>query len=160
MDRESLSMMDYFIGKYLKGVDGGTVLDIGSLKIDEPSQPIETYRDLFRKRFDYTGMDLEAGDNVDIVGYENIKEKYDIVVSGQVMEHVNRPWDWLKRLSQYSKKHICIIAPWSFQEHRFPIDTYRYLPDGMRDLFDYAGIKEVEIAKGERSTIGIGTVHV
>ncbi|KKL25509.1 hypothetical protein LCGC14_2404620, partial [marine sediment metagenome] len=79
MDRESLNMMDYFIGKHLKGMDGGTVLDIGSLKIDEPSQPIETYRDLFRKRFDYIGMDLEAGDNVDIVGYENIKGKYDIV---------------------------------------------------------------------------------
>ncbi len=159
MDRESLYMMDYFIGKYLKDMDSGTVLDIGSKKIDEPSQPTQTYRDSFGKRFDYTGMDLEAGDNVDIVGYESIEGEYDIVVSGQVMEHVNRPWEWLKNLTRYSRKHICIIAPWSFQEHRFPIDTYRYLPDGMRDLFDYAEIKEVEILKGERSTIGIGTTQ-
>ena len=159
MDRESLLMMKYFIVNYLKDLDGSAVLDIGSARIEGNDQPEETYRDLFKKRFNYFGMDLTAGDNVDVVGYENIKCGFDVVVSGQVMEHVNRPWDWLKNLVQYSKRFICIVAPWKFPEHKYPIDTYRYLPAGMRDLFNFAGIKELEIFKKEQHTIGIGEVY-
>ena len=72
------------------------------------------------------------------------------------MEHVSRPWEWLKNLTNYFTKYICIIAPWQWREHRYPIDTYRYLPDGMRDLFDYADIKVIEIIKDKTDVVGIG----
>ena len=70
-----------------------------------------------------------------------------VAVSDFVMEHVERPWEWLKNLTTYLNKNalICIIAPHTFEEHRYPIDTYRYLPDGMRDLFKYANIDIVDI---------------
>ncbi len=58
MDFESLLMMKYFIVNYLKDMDGATVLDIGSAKIEGDDQPAETYRDLFNARFKYTGMDI------------------------------------------------------------------------------------------------------
>ena len=142
--------MEYFRNKYLQ--EGMTVLDVGAKRWrNQPS-----YRRVLEPMCKYTGMDIELGKNVDVVGYENLHGTWDVVVSGQTMEHVRRPWDWLKNLVQYFDKYICIIVPNTWKEHRYPIDTYRYFPDGMMDLFDYAGIKPVEIFKQDKDTIGIG----
>ena len=103
-------------------------------------------------------MDIVEGRNVDFSEYEYLGNKiFDVVISGQTMEHVLHPWDWLKNLSKYFTKYICIIAPHTWEEHRYPYDTYRYMPDGMRDLFNYVGITEVEIIKDKKDTMGIGT---
>ena len=152
MHHDSMVLMRYFRDKYLdqKNI---TVLDVGSRIV---AGQHKSYRNLF-KDYNYVGMDIVAGQNVDIIGYKSLENKtFDVVISGQVMEHVKRPWEWLKSLSSCFTKYICIVAPHTFKEHRFPIDTYRYLPDGMRDLFDYANIKEVEIVKNKTSTMGIG----
>lgn len=155
MHRNSLILMEEFRDKYLADMKGATILDVGSMYVG--SGNTHTYRELFESDFKYTGMDLEPGPNVDIVGYKNIQGVYDVVISGQVMEHVKHPWDWLKLLTQYFGAYICIIVPNAHKEHRHPLDTYRYFPDGMRDLFEYAGIKEVEIYISEKDTVGIGT---
>lgn len=156
MHRSSIRLMRYFRDKYCLEIPGAAVLDVGSRVIKTRNQ-LACYRSLFEPKFDYTGMDLEPGLNVDLVGYHSIVRQYDIVISGQVMEHVRRPWEWLDNLVGYFTKYICIIAPNTWPEHRYPIDTYRYYPDGMRDLFDYAGIKDIEIFKKGVDTIGIGT---
>lgn len=153
MHQNSLILMRYFRDKYLLDIPGASVLDIGSMR----HKKHRTYRRLFPDPFKYTGMDVVAGQNVDIVGFDNIKEQYDVVISGQVMEHVKRPWEWLKSLTKYYLKYICIIAPTTSKEHKYPIDTYRYFPDGMQDLFEYANINIVEIFKSNTDTIGIGT---
>lgn len=155
MHPSSLKLMEMFRDKYLANMKGCSVLDVGSMDIIGTGS-CGTYKPLFEKDFVYTGMDVERGPNVDIVGYNNIKDKFDVVISGQVMEHVTRPWDWLKTLALYHKHFICIIAPNTWTEHRYPLDTYRYFPDGMRDLFEYANIKELEIFKKGKDTIGIG----
>ncbi len=154
MHNNSLIAMQKFKDDYLFDMKGATVLDIGSMHIMRAKKT--TYRNIFEPDFNYVGMDIEAGENVDIVGYENIKDKYDVVISGQVMEHVKQPWEWLKLLEQYFKTYICIIAPNTHKEHRHPLDTYRYFPDGMKDLFEYAGIDAVEIYTSDNTTIGIG----
>jgi len=145
--------MKYFRDKYLLDMKGCTILDVGSKKHETKR---DTYRSIFEPNFNYTGMDVESGKNVDIIGYENIEKAFDVLISGQVMEHVKRPWEWLKSLTIYYKSLICIIAPNTWKEHRYPIDTYRYFPDGMRDLFEYAGIIELEIFLNGYDTIGIG----
>lgn len=156
MHNNSMKLMTYFRDKYLSEMKRATILDVGSmLQLGAGKQ--KTYKELFEKDFNYIGMDIEPGSNVDIVGYHSIIEKYDVVISGQVMEHVNRPWEWLKNLTNFFNKYICIIVPNTWDEHRFPIDTYRYFPDGMKDLFEYAGIKELEIFRDYCDTIGIGT---
>jgi len=152
MHQNSLILMRYFRDKYLLDIPGLTVLDVGSMRHKRQ----RTYRRLFPDPFKYTGMDIVAGQNVDIVGFDNIKKQYDVVISGQVMEHVKRPWEWLSSLTKYFSKYICIIAPNTSKEHKYPIDTYRYFPDGMRDLFEYANINIVEILKSNTDTIGIG----
>jgi hypothetical protein len=135
---------------------GATVLDIGSMIVNPNRRHKISYREIFEPNYEYTGMDIASGPNVDIVGYENIVDVYDVVVAGQVMEHVNRPWEWLKSITKYYRHYVCIIAPNTHKEHRHPIDTYRYFPDGMRDLFDYAGITPLEIYRSGKDTIGIG----
>ena len=147
-----MKLMAYFRDKYLTKMPNASILDVGSRQIGKH----RTYRILFPKPYRYCGMDTVKGKNVNIIGFENITQQYDVLISGQTMEHVKRPWEWLKSLVQYFKFYICIIAPNTWKEHKYPIDTYRYFPDGMRDLFEYAGIDPIEIFKDGKDTIGIG----
>jgi len=153
MHENSMKLMRGFRETYIATSARLTILDVGSRLVKGQK---DTYREIFEPEYDYMGMDIVPGNNVDIVGFENITRVYDIVISGQVMEHVNRPWEWLKNLKQYFKMYICIIVPNRSHEHRYPIDTYRYFPDGMRDLFDYAGIIPAEIRRAGNDTIGVG----
>ena len=124
-------------------MEGASILDIGS-RCAEGQEDTICYRNLFDNDFEYVGMDIVPGENVDIVGYTSISKVFDVVISGSVMEHVERPWEWLRDLRDYFKKYICIITVHTWHEHRHPLDTYRYFPDGMRALFRCAGIKEVK----------------
>ena len=151
MHRNSMRLMADFRDRYLNDSKGCTVLDVGSM---QGKKEARSYRQLFGD-YRYIGMDVVAGKNVDIVGYNGL-EIYDVVISGQVMEHVLRPWEWLKALAGVYRHYICIIAPNTWEEHKYPLDTYRYFPDGMRDLFNYAGITSVEVRKSGPDTIGIG----
>ena len=151
MHKDSMRLMADFRDRYLGGLKGCTVLDVGAMQVQGDRK---SYRQLFGD-YRYTGMDIAPGKNVDIVGYDGLG-MYDVVISGQVMEHVCRPWEWLKLLASLYRDYICIIAPNTWKEHRYPLDTYRYFPDGMRDLFDYAGITPVEIRAVGHDTIGIG----
>jgi len=155
MHSNSIKLMRWFRDKYLQELKGCTVLDIGS-KVGRTSRNA-TYggRVFFPPDYNYIGMDVVPGRNVTIVGYDNLPV-CEVVVSGQVMEHVQRPWEWLKNLVQYYTKFICVIAPNTCPEHKFPFDTYRYFTDGMRDLFEYAGIREIEIRMSGNDTIGVG----
>ena len=151
--------MTYFRDKYLSGIEGATVLDVGARNLKNRKRSY-TYRPLF-DRFKYYGMDTSPGNNVDIVGYENIRGTFDVLISGQTMEHVKQPWEWVKSLVPYFNHYICIIAPHTWKEHKnpkhqCPFDTYRYFPDGMQDLFDYAGIKVVEIETSRTDTMCVG----
>lgn len=153
MHENSYRLMVYFRDKYLPNPNKA-VLDVGSRRCG--SQP-QTYRDVF-SGYDYTGMDIRPGPNVDIVGFESIPRTYDAVISGQVMEHVRKPWQWIKQMASYSTQYICIIAPHTAREHRYPVDCFRFFPEGMRSLFEEASITALEIFKSEDDTIGIGEV--
>ena len=152
MHESSIRLMADFRDRYLGDMRGCSVLDVGARNVKQQGA---SYRDLFAG-YAYTGMDVVAGENVDVVGYEGLGE-YDVLISGQVMEHVRRPWEWLAQLKPHFRRYICIIAPNTWHEHRYPLDTYRYYPDWMRDLFDYAQITAVEVRRVGRDTIGIGT---
>ena len=49
-------------------------------------------------------------------------------------------------------------CPTSWVEHRHPVDCWRILPDGIKFLFDLAGIKPIEVYHNapEHDCIGIG----
>ena len=155
MHNNSMRLMKFFRDTYLQDMKGASILDIGA-RVGKKRQP--PYRVLFTE-YKYMGMDIKSGFNVDIVGYENIKGQYDAVISGQVLEHVRKPWEWIKQITSHSRKYVCIIAPHTWEEHKYPIDCWRVFPDGMRVLFEEANLTEVLITKQDRDTLGIGVVQ-
>ena len=150
-----------FVHKYLDPLPGPLqIADIGSCNVNG------TYRDLFsRSDWQYTGFDLEVGPNVDVVmkSAENwdLSGKhlaaYDIVVSGQVLEHVRRPWRWIHQLTAVCRPSglIWICAPNTWHYHEWPIDCWRVWPEGMRALFEDAGLDVLECAALGPDTIGV-----
>jgi SAM-dependent methyltransferase len=68
--------------------------------------------------------------------------RFDIVVSGQVIEHVRQPWIWVKELARVCKPGglVLTVNPVSWPYHEAPIDCWRIYPDGMRALCEDAGL--------------------
>ena len=137
MHKESFELMRYFVEKYLEKNNRLDILDVGSYDVNG------SYKTLFQSiKWKYCGLDIVAGPNVDIISkspYDfNISGKFDIVVSGNCLEHVEAPWKWIKEIEKVIKKEglVCIITPFSIGEHRFPVDCWRILPDGYKYLLE------------------------
>src|SRR5947207_13187867 len=82
----------------------------------------------------YTGLDLEDGDNVDVVpksGYvwsELADESFDVCISGQTFEHNPFFWVTMAEISRVLRPggFACIIAPGAQAVHRYPVDCWRF----------------------------------
>jgi SAM-dependent methyltransferase len=70
---------------------------------------------------------------------------FDIVVTGNVIEHVRRIWDWFSELARVCRPqgHVVTVCPLSWPEHPGPVDCWRILPEGMRVLCEQAGLEVV-----------------
>lgn len=70
---------------------------------------------------------------------------YDVVVSGQVIEHVRKTWVWLREVARVCRPggYIITVNPVSWGYHEAPIDCWRIYPEGMRALYDDAGLETV-----------------
>lgn len=73
---------------------------------------------------------------------------YDVVFSAQVIEHVRKPWIWIKELARVCRigGRVVTINPVSWPYHEAPVDCWRIYPDGMRALYEEAGLR-VEISE-------------
>jgi SAM-dependent methyltransferase len=65
---------------------------------------------------------------------------YDIVLSGQVIEHVRQIWVWIQEVARVCKVGglVVTINPVSWPYHEAPVDCWRAFPEGMRALYEYA----------------------
>lgn len=121
------------------GVTGGRVLEIGGRMYPRGHVfgPGFTYRNL-----DLTHSDTHADDDTvvgDITACPEIKDAtFDVVLSVDVFEHLDRPWLAAAEISR-------ILAPgglaytstlFSWRYHPCPIDFWRYTPDALEFLFD------------------------
>jgi SAM-dependent methyltransferase len=72
-------------------------------------------------------------------------QAYDLVLSGQVMEHVRRIWRWMAELARVCRPggHVITISPVSWPFHEVPFDCWRAYPEGMRALSEEAGLEVV-----------------
>jgi len=70
-------------------------------------------------------------------------ESYDIVLSGQVIEHVRKIWRWMNELARVCKNGglVVTINPVSWPYHEAPIDCWRMYPEGMRALYEDASLR-------------------
>ena len=149
MHRSSYVRMEYLLNHYKplwQGCSDGLihVLDIGSY--DQNG----TYKDLHREEnIVYTGLDMSKGPNVDIVpkdiySWDEIAdESFDLVISGQVFEHIEYPWLTVKEIERIMKPSgvFIMIAPNAGIEHKAPLDCYRYFSQGLEALAKWAGLK-------------------
>jgi SAM-dependent methyltransferase len=73
-------------------------------------------------------------------------DEYDIVLSGQVLEHVRKPWRWLPEVARVCRPggHVVTINPVSWPYHEAPVDCWRIYPEGMRALYEEAGLEVLE----------------
>jgi SAM-dependent methyltransferase len=142
------------------------VLDVGA-KLWPPKVRKEdekyTYRELFSPQYSYTGMDIVEGENVDLVVADPLQwaelrdGEYAIIISGQTLEHCETFWEVFKEMVRVLSADglMCVIAPWRWREHRFPIDCWRILPGGMRALGKWAGIETVESFTSKNDCVGV-----
>jgi SAM-dependent methyltransferase len=109
-----------------------------------------TYRTLFDDaNWEYTGLDLEPGPGVDRVlrspySWSGIRSRsFDVVVTGQAFEHIEFPWITMLQITRVLVEDglLCMIVPSGGHEHRFPVDCWRYYPDGVRALARWADLK-------------------
>jgi ubiquinone/menaquinone biosynthesis C-methylase UbiE len=130
------------------------VLDVGSYDAG-----LGTYRPLLEcyDTITYHGLDISEGAGVDIVSEDPYNwplqdNSYDLVISGQCLEHVEAPWLWIKEVYRVCKPGglVFIIAPWTCGEHRYPVDCWRILPDGMKYLVTKtAGFQLIECGRND-----------
>jgi SAM-dependent methyltransferase len=67
---------------------------------------------------------------------------YDVVLSGQVVEHVREVWTWMVELARVTKAggHVITISPISWPYHEAPVDCWRIYPAAMEALCAFAGL--------------------
>lgn len=152
MHESSYAKMREFVSRYLAG-KGDTplcIVDIGARSV----LGHQTYRDLFSNAsWKFTGLDIEPGHNVDIVVEDSYAWReieaasFDIAISGQALEHVEFPWKTLGEVFRILKPGglFCLIVPSSGEEHRYPVDCWRFYPDSMHALGRDAGFSIVEV---------------
>jgi SAM-dependent methyltransferase len=151
MHQSSFDKMRWFREEFLKGEDRESiiVLDLGSQDVNG------TYRPIFEHpRWTYFGVDMEAGKNVDVV----LRNPYrwselrsgsaDVLISGQAFEHIE--WFWLTMLEVERVLKpgglCCIVAPAAGPEHRYPVDCWRFYPDGFAALARFARLEVLSVS--------------
>lgn len=139
--------MKKFVDRFIN--TGQSVLDVGSQCVDGQTM---NYRQLMPQGVNYCGLDIEAGINVTLVAHNQYAwpiedNSMDIVICGQTLEHVEYPWLTMKEIGRVLKPDgkCCIIAPSKIELHRFPIDTYRYNPDGMAALAKWSKLNVLDV---------------
>ena len=129
--------------------DGSRILEVGSWS---PGS-FGAARHVFpASRFDYTGIDIVPGNNVDLVVSDPYKwdeldtESFDTVICISVFEH--NPYFWLTTAEMARVLRVggyaCILVPSSGGVHRYPLDCWRFYPDATAALAGYTGLEPIE----------------
>ena len=152
MHKNSYSKMTWFKNSYLKVSEKLDILDVGSL--DNSGE--YNYRAIFNEpNWTYTGLDIEAGNNVDIVvtdiynWFEVEDNSFDVIVSGQFFEHLEFFWFTMGQIEKALRPggYVCIIVPSSGPNHggKMP-NCYRFHEDGLKALAKYVSLDVIHIS--------------
>lgn len=147
MHKSSYEHMEKLVNKYLLDIPKLNIIDIGSYNV------IGSYKTLFTKNnWIYTGVDTAAGPNVDIVLEDPYKLPFpdnhtDVIVSGQAFEHIEFFWLTFQEMTRILKPmgYIFLLAPSRGREHKYPVDCWRFYPDGFRALAKYCSLEILEV---------------
>ena len=147
MHQSSYRHMERLVEKYLDSHQMTKIYDLGSFDVNG------SYRPLFKQpNWSYKGIDLESGPNVDIIldspyQFPLPSRSSDVIISGQAFEHIDYFWlTWLEFIRVLKPGGIIfLLAPSRGPEHRYPVDCWRFYPDGYRALAKYADLDLLEV---------------
>jgi SAM-dependent methyltransferase len=130
--------MGLCIERYMKKGQPYKVLDFGSGT--SPNQTL-THRNLLEGYdVDYVGTDIREGNNIDLVMEKPYRipvksRSVDIVLSGQVFEHVPFFWASLLEVARVMKPEAYFFMTVPSRGHQHTdYDCWRIYPDGMRAM--------------------------
>ncbi len=157
MHKNSHSKMEWFKNNYLNPVNKLEILDIGSLDGQNYN-----YKNIFNeKNWNYTGLDIQDGNNVDIVvsdiynWFEIEDNSYDVIISGQFFEHLEFFWLTMTEIKRVLKPggYVCIIAPSNGPKHggNMP-NCYRFHEDGLKAMAKYVDLKVIHATVDNNET--------
>ncbi|MDA0989717.1 MAG: methyltransferase domain-containing protein [Verrucomicrobia bacterium] len=118
---------------------GMRILEIGSRNVTGAN---------LRNRFDqadYVGFDIYPGENVDVVGdahklstYFDPEEKFDLIFSSAVFEHLYAPWVAAQGMASLLKVggQIFVETHFSWRAHERPWNFFQFSDMGLRALFN------------------------
>ncbi len=123
-----------------------TVLDFGAFTRERLGDM--THRTLLADRdCEVIGVDIRAGCNVDLVMAQPYRlpmraNSVDIVLAGQVFEHVPFFWASMLEIARVLKPRgfVFVTVPSRGHVHT-ELDCWRYYPDGMRAMAAFAGLR-------------------
>lgn len=146
MHVSSFQHMQDLVTRHLDSQQALQILDIGSYDVNGSYKPLFPHAN-----WRYTGVDLSAGPNVDVVLSSPYRFPFpdghaDLIVSGQAFEHIEFFWlTWIE-IERVLKPggYVFLIAPSRGPEHGYPVDCWRYYPDGFRALAKYAKLDLIE----------------
>ncbi len=149
MHASSLERMRGFRHAYLDETARLTIADLGSMEVHGGS-----YKQVLDSpQWKYVGVDIEPGPNVDVVlanpyCWREFKDNsLDVIVTGQAFEHIEFFWLTFREMAAKLRKGglVCAVAPSRGPEHRYPVDCWRFYPDGWRALAHWAGLELLEV---------------
>lgn len=144
----ALHIMKKFVGEYLDFNKKLRILEVGSLDTNNGKKDL-VFRRYFRNNpnWEFVGLDIVAGKNVDVVAndpynYPFDDNSFDVVISGNTLEHVQDTHKFIREIARLTKDLVCIMVPNNRPYHAYPMDCWRIYPDGLKFLIkDIAGLK-------------------
>jgi hypothetical protein len=142
-------MGDIFQFEWVRSLQGeltGPVLEIGSKRYGGPPVFFD-YRTLFPKGFYYLGVDVEAGEGVDLMldmssESAGIRAQLDgrtfnTIICLSVLEHVRDVFAFARNVSEILNDHGALVlsVPFAWGVHAYPDDYWRFTPNAVRYLF-------------------------
>jgi SAM-dependent methyltransferase len=147
MHTSAMAHMRLSVETYLKKDRHYDVLDFGS----QAAGNMRTHREVLAG-YDvtYTGVDVVAGPNVDVVMRKPYRvpcrsNSFDLVITGSAFEHIPFMWASFLEISRVLRPGglIFLTAPSRGHIH-FEVDCWRFYPDSMRALAAFARIQLLE----------------
>lgn len=157
MHRNSLLTFEKHAAQYFEA--GDRVLELAPKGV--PSAYIRALPSTLVPSIDLWVTDLRArrrGSQVIVQHDDNTlgcgPEEFDVVLAGNVLEHVWMPWRWIRELARVLKPggRVILVSPATWQVHQVRCfrgrrqDGWRVLPDGIRALFEEASLETLVAA--------------
>jgi hypothetical protein len=143
MHANSILIFEKYAKKYFQ--PSMKVLEIGPNKFPSTYQSIINDKSITWDTLDiYNSSDLTYC-TVDEYQYPIPDNYYDIVLSGNVLEHVRKIWVWIKELARVCKNGgtVISIAPLFLEYHAHPVDCWRVFPEGMKALYEEGNLEMI-----------------